>query len=245
VDDVAVERALEVRLEGRPFAVIMRTPGADTDLTIGFLLTEGVVRGGADLRLVEPLDVPDIVNVRLSRSRAEILPELFDQRRQVAANSSCGMCGRRSLEALEVSGPPLAVRWRIPGAIVSQLPERLRAAQGAFERTGGLHAAALFDRDGRLETSAEDVGRHNAVDKLLGRMVAADRLPLDNAILLVSGRASFEIVQKAFAGGIPMVAAVSAPSSLAIDLARTTGITLLGFVRDGRFNAYAHHQRIG
>jgi FdhD protein len=243
-DAVATERALEVRLEGEPFAVIMCTPGADADLAIGFLFSEGLLRGRDDIRRVEAGGPQDVVNVRLSRSRAEALPALFEGRRLVTANASCGICGRRSLEALVVSGPPLPVRWSIPGQIVAGLPDRLRAVQGAFDETGGLHAAALFDREGRLEASAEDVGRHNAVDKLLGRMLTTGRVPLEDSVLLVSGRASFEIVQKAFSGGIPLVAAVSAPSSLAVDLARETGITLAGFVRNGRFNSYAHHERI-
>lgn len=244
IDRVAAEEALEVRLEGEPFSVIMRTPGADTDLVVGFLFAEGVIRGEGDLRRVETLDTPNIVNVRLSRSRAEILPELLDRRRQVTTNASCGMCGRRSLESLAVDGPPLVVGWSIGSDVVTALPARLRAAQGTFDETGGLHAAGLFDRQGQLELSAEDVGRHNAVDKLVGRMVTRRRIPLDQSLLFVSGRTSFEIVQKAFASGIPFVAAVSAPSSLAIELARTSGITLLGFVREGRFNSYSHHARV-
>jgi FdhD protein len=166
------------------------------------------------------------------------------QRRQVAMNSSCGMCGRRSLESLEVSGAPLAVRWTVPTSVVVSMPATLRRNQQAFSETGGLHAAGLFDRSGNLVLSAEDVGRHNAVDKLVGAMLMKGRLPLQDFLLFVSGRSSFEIVQKAFLAGVPLVGAVSAPSSLAIELARTSGITLLGFVRDGRFNSYAHHERL-
>jgi FdhD protein len=243
-DQVAVERALEVRLEGEPFAIIMRTPGADVDLTIGFLHAEGVIRNADDLRAVESSDVPDVVNVRIARGRADVLPALFRDRRAVAANASCGICGRRSLEGLAVAARTMPVAWRVSSAVVAALPERLRAAQGAFDETGGLHAAGLFDLAGTLEASAEDVGRHNAVDKLVGRMLTAGRLPLDRSLLSVSGRTSFEIVQKACAAGIPLVAAVSAPSSLAIELARSAGITLVGFVRDGRLNSYAHHERI-
>jgi FdhD protein len=159
-------------------------------------------------------------------------------------NSSCGMCGRRTLESLTVVRDPLAARWTVHADIILSLPSILRSAQQAFSETGGLHAAGLFDRDGRLEMSAEDVGRHNAVDKLVGRRLLAGRVPLSQSLLFVSGRSSFEIVQKAFLAGIPLIGAVSAPSSLAIELARSAGITLLGFVREGRFNSYAHHDRI-
>ncbi len=243
-DHVATERALEVRLDGEPFSVIMRTPGDDADLAIGFLFTEGIVRSRDDVRQVEPGESADVVNVRLARGRADIVAQLLEQRRQVVTNASCGTCGRRSLATLAVEGPPLPIEWQVPHEIVAALPDRLRGAQHTFDETGGLHAAGLFDGDGRLDSSAEDIGRHNAVDKLIGRMVVSRRLPLRRALLSVSGRSSFEIVQKAFAGGIPLVAAVSAPSSLAVDLARSTGITLVGFVRGGRFNCYAHPDRI-
>jgi FdhD protein len=242
-DRVAVEAGLEVRLEGEPFSVIMRTPGADGDLATGFLFAEGVIRGADDIRLVEIVE-PNVVNIRLSRDRTEILPELLGQRRQVVTNASCGMCGRRTLASLAIELPPLVARWKVPEELVLGLPSSLRAAQSAFVETGGLHAAGLFDLEGGLELSAEDVGRHNAVDKLIGRMVHNRRLPLERSMLFVSGRTSFEIVQKAFLGGVPFVGAVSAPSSLAIDLARETGITLLGFVRDGRFNVYSHAERV-
>ena len=244
VDHVAVEEPLEVRLEGYPFSVIMRTPGADEDLAIGFLYSESVIRGASDIRRVESTDSANVINVRLSRARSEILPELLGQRRQVVTNSSCGMCGRRTLESLVVNAPPLTARWAVKSEMILSLPATLRAAQPTFSETGGLHAAALFDTEGHLELSAEDVGRHNAVDKLLGRMLLNTRMPLDDSLLFVSGRSSFEIVQKAFLGGIGLVGAVSAPSSLAIELARRTGITLLGFVRDGRFNIYSHHERL-
>ena len=244
IDRVATELPLEVRLEGQPFAVIMRTPGTDADLAVGFLFSESVIRGAADIRRVESTDSPNVINVRLSRARAEILPELLGQRRQVVTNSSCGMCGRRTLESLEVNAPRLRAGWAVRGDIILGLPAALRAAQQAFAKTGGLHAAGLFNPDGRLELSAEDVGRHNAVDKLLGRMLVTERMPLEHVLLFVSGRSSFEIVQKAFLGGIPFVASVSAPSSLAVELARNAGITLLGFVRDGRFNIYSHHERV-
>ena len=244
VDRLAVEAPLEVRLEGEPFAVIMRTPGADEDLALGFLLTEGVLRGAHDLRRVEVDGPPGVINVRLSRDRTEILPELLGGRRNVTTNASCGLCGRRTLESLQPAGPALVSSWTVGVSTIHAMPASLRAAQPTFDDTGGLHAAGLFDLEGRLETSAEDIGRHNAVDKILGRMLRAGRLPLERSLLFVSGRASFEIVQKAYAGGIPLVAAVSAASSLAVDLAQTTGITLIGFVRDGRFNIYANNQRL-
>jgi len=243
-DRVAVEEPLEVRLEGEPFSVIMRTPGADADLVVGFLFHEGVIRSADDVRLVEVAESPNRINVRLSRSRAESLPDFLGQRRQVATNTSCGLCGRRSLESLTVTTTPLTARWAVERDVINRLPATLRAAQRTFAETGGLHAAGLFDPQGRLELSAEDVGRHNAVDKLIGRMMMLRRLPLEGSLLFVSGRSSFEIVQKAFLGGVPFVAAVSAPSSLAIELARTAGMTLLGFVRDGRFNIYTHHERV-
>ena len=242
-DRVAVEAALEVRLNGHPFAVIMRTPGADTDLVAGFLLSEGVIRSADDLHRLDRPDTDGVLNVVLSRSRAEILPDLLEGRRNVAQNSSCGMCGRRTLESLEIDRPPLVEEWRLDPTVLAGLPAALRRAQHAFDETGGLHAAGLFDLDGRLQSSAEDVGRHNAVDKLLGRALMAGQLPLSRSALVVSGRSSFEIVQKAFIGAIPLVAAVSAPSSLAVDLANRTGITLLGFVRDDRFNIYTHPSR--
>jgi FdhD protein len=245
-DRVAVEAPLEVRLQGEPFAVIMRTPGDDRHLAVGFLFTEGVLRGAGDLARIEDVetDSQDIVNVRVTPQRAEIVPEFLGQRRNVAMNSSCGLCGRRTLESLAIDRPALVPRWTVDGATVLGLPDRLREAQQAFSETGGLHASGLFDLSGRLEMSAEDVGRHNALDKLLGRALVSGRLPLSDTLLCVSGRSSFEIIQKAFLGGIPLIAAVSAPSSLAIDLARTSGITLLGFVRGGRFNLYSGAERI-
>jgi FdhD protein len=222
----------------------MRTPGADRDLTAGFLFTESVVRSPDDITRIAEGAAPNIIDVTLSDARASVVPDLLGQRRQVAMNSSCGMCGRRTLESLDVDAPALPVRWTVDAATIVQLPDRLRAAQRAFAETGGLHAAGLFDGSGHLQLSAEDVGRHNAVDKLLGRMLQDRRLPLGDSMLFVSGRSSFEIVQKAFLGGLPLVAAVSAPSSLAIELADRCGMTLIGFVRGERFNVYTHADRI-
>lgn len=243
-DSVAIEAPLEVRLNGYPFAVIMRTPGADADLAIGFLFAESVIRYAADIQRVDTADGISVLNVVLSRSRAEILPALLDSRRSVVQNSSCGLCGRRTLESLEIERLPVAAEWQLDAGAVSGFPAALRHAQHTFDETGGLHAAGLFDLEGGLQASAEDVGRHNAVDKLIGRALTADQLPLSRSALFVSGRLSFEIVQKAFLGGIPLVAGVSAPSSFAVDLARQAGVTLLGFVRDDRFNVYAHPSRV-
>jgi FdhD protein len=243
-DRVAVESPLEVRLHGEPFSVIMRTPGADRDLTAGFLFTEGIIRSAADLAGVCIL-TESVVDVRLSDERARQIPSYLESRRQVATNSSCGMCGRRSLESLEIDEPTLTAHWTVEADVIAGLPGRLRAAQVTFDETGGLHAAGLFSPEGSLDVSAEDVGRHNAVDKIIGRKVYSDELPLDRALLFVSGRSSFEIVQKAFLAGVPFIASVSAPSSLAVDLAERAGITLVGFVREGRFNVYAHGERLG
>lgn len=243
-DDVAVEAPLEVRLNGQPFSVIMRTPGADRELALGFLFTERILRHRHELKAVTIGERGDCVDVELVSTRDAVVAGARAERRQVTMTSACGMCGRRSLDSLTVDAPPCPVEWSVEARIISSLPVVLQGVQSAFAQTGGLHAAALFDREGRLESSAEDVGRHNAVDKLLGRVLEAGQLPRSDSLLMVSGRSSFEIVQKAWLGGIPLVAAVSAPSSMAVDLAREAGMTLLGFVRPGRFNVYAHPSRV-
>jgi len=249
-DRAATEEPLEIRLHGRPFAVIMRTPGADRELAAGFLLAERVLRSPDDLGTIEYCADPraehpeNVVNATLVGQTPETLERLLADRRQVAMNASCGLCGRLTIESLAAEGPALRVAWTIGADVLIQIPDRLRAAQRVFDETGGLHAAGLFTPDGRLETMAEDVGRHNAVDKVVGRMLMHDRLPLSDFLLFVSGRTSFEIVQKAFIAGIPMVAAVSAPSTLAIDLARDCGVTLVGFLRGSGFNIYAHPERV-
>jgi len=245
-DASATEAALEVRLHGEPFAVIMRTPGLDRDLAAGFLLSEQVVRAAAEIRTIEAgtdTDTDSSVNVMLRADAAQV-SALLDGRRRVTQNSACGMCGRPTGESLRVDAAPVTATWTVTPDLVPKLAERLRAAQEVFGRTGGLHAAGLFDRDGTLVASAEDVGRHNAVDKVIGRMLLAGRLPLDGCLLFVSGRTSFEIVQKAAVAGIPVVAAVSAPSTMAIDLAAAMGITLIGFARGESFNIYANGWRI-
>ena len=249
-DRAATEEPLEVRLNNRPFAVIMRTPGADPELAAGFLLAERVLMSADDLGAIEYCTDPkaehpeNIVNVTLAGSAVARLDAVLAERRQVTTNSSCGMCGRLTIESLRLELPALGRAWTVQGSVIAGLPGTLRAAQKTFDETGGLHAAGLFTTDGRLTTFAEDVGRHNAVDKVIGRMLMREELPLSQYLLFVSGRTSFEIIQKAFLAGIPVVAAVSAPSTLAIDLAEETGVTLVGFVRGDGFNVYAHPERI-
>jgi FdhD protein len=234
----------------------MRTPGADRELAAGFLLAERVLRSADDLGTIEYCTdqstagdqyarAENIVNVTLADGSPGAVDRLLAERRQVMGNSSCGLCGRLTIESLRSDEPPIACAWTIDRATLASLPDRLRQSQRVFDATGGLHAAGLFSPDGRLDASAEDVGRHNAVDKVIGRMLMAERLPLDDSILCVSGRTSFEIVQKALFARVPIVASVSAPSSLAIDLARESGITLVGFVRGDGFNVYAHPDRVG
>ncbi len=250
IDRAATEEPLEVRLHGRPFAVIMRTPGADRELAAGFLLAERVLTHPDDLGAIEYCTDPsaehpeNIVNVMLANQSLEALDRVLADRRQVMGNSSCGMCGRLTIESLCTDLPAIASRWTIPAQTLVDIPDRLRAAQRIFDETGGLHAAGLFTREGRLDAMAEDVGRHNAVDKVVGRMLMQDRLPLSDHLLFVTGRSSFEIVQKAFLAGVPLVAAVSAPSSLAIELAQDSGVTLVCFLRGRNFNVYAHPERI-
>lgn len=244
-DRAVAEEPLEIRLHKRPFATIMRTPGADRELAAGFLLAERVLQSSDDLGGIELCrDVENVVDVMLIGPSAEGLDRLIADRRNVAASAACGVCGRLSIDTLAADLPRVQGALTIGASTLAGLPERLRAGQPLFAATGGLHAAALFQSDGTLRTSAEDVGRHNAVDKIVGRMVMQDALPLSDVVLLVSGRTSFEIIQKAWCAGIPVVAAVSAPSSLAIALARDAGITLVGFVRDGNFNIYTHPERI-
>jgi FdhD protein len=250
-DDVAAtEEPLEVRLHGRAFAVIMRTPGADRELAAGFLLSESVIRGPDDLGAVEHCrhpdhpDVHNVVDVYLAGEAARLLDGVLEQRRNILTSSSCGLCGRVTIDSLRLSASPLEADERIEWTVAAALPERLRKKQAVFDQTGGLHAAALFAMDGTCEAFAEDVGRHNAVDKVIGGMVLDNRVPLAGRALLVSGRASFEIVQKAWLAGVPIVCAISAPSSLAIELAEEAGITLIGFLREGGFNLYTHPARI-
>jgi FdhD protein len=249
-DLAAAEEPLDVRLHGQSFAIIMRTPGDDRALAAGFLFSERVIRSADEIGAVEHCRHPEqatahhVVDVFLRGDAAIRAQEHLERRRRVVANSSCGICGRASIDELRAEVAPLDEGMRVDAEVVASLPRGLRARQLTFDQTGGLHAAGLFDADGALLSAAEDVGRHNAVDKVIGAMLLDDRLPLGGTILMVSGRVSFEIVQKAWLAGIPIVAAISAPTSLAIDLAREAGVTLAGFVRDVSFNVYTHEARI-
>ena len=244
-DVAATEEPLAIRIDGEPFAVIMRTPGGDRELTAGFLFAERVVLSARDIaRMERDAGAGNVMDVRIADARARDLEAGAAGRRRIVTNSSCGLCGRTTIESIRVEAPVIQTAWTIRPETLIALPGALRRAQAAFDETGGLHAAGLFDPAGNLEVMAEDVGRHNAVDKVVGRMLLADRLPLDSLLLFVTGRTSYEIVQKAFLAGIPIVGAVSAPSSLAVELAEEAGITLLGFVRGDAFNLYSHAWRV-
>jgi FdhD protein len=241
-DVVATEEPLEIRLGGDPIAVTMRTPGHDTELAVGFLIGEGIIRPGDVATVLECRSEEGdggVADVKLRSGRA---PSAGWQR-NFYATSSCGVCGKASIEAVRVAADPIPPGPVMSAEVLLRLPETLRTAQRVFERTGGLHAAGLFDSSGQLEVLREDVGRHNAVDKAVGRSALDGRLPLSRSTLLVSGRASFEIMQKALVAGIPCVAAVSAPSSLAVRLALESNMTLVGFLRPGGFNVYAGRER--
>ncbi len=256
-DVLAVEEPLEIRLvppQGGPVtqvSVTMRTPGHDFELAAGFLFTEGILRGADEIRSISYCTDPsldraqqyNVVNVFL-RPGASYDPERL--RRNFYTTSSCGVCGKASIEAIHVRGicPVRDDALVVDGEVIGRLGDALRSAQTIFEKTGGLHAAGLFDADGRLAAIREDVGRHNAVDKLIGHAVLARQVPLARSMMMVSGRASFEIMQKAAAAGLPIVAAVSAPSSLACDVAEAFGTTLVGFARGARFSVYTGAHRI-
>lgn len=255
-DRLAIEEPLEIRVgraEDREppqsLSVTMRTPGNDFELAVGFLFTEGILRGREDLRSVEYArqgvrgPAENVVEVVLEKEAA------FDPsvaRRSFYTTSSCGVCGKASLDSLRVAGvrAPPSGRPRVRSDVVPSLPDRLREGQAIFSTTGGLHAAGRFDADGRLLSVREDIGRHNAVDKLVGERVLADRVPLHDDILVVSGRAGFEILQKAAVAGFPFVVAVGAPSTLAVDVAKEFGMTLIGFARGTRYNVYAGPERL-
>jgi FdhD protein len=273
-DFLAAEEPLEIRVEGRSVAVVMRTPGEDRELAAGFLVTEGLVqardevvdikhqphclvraRNGKGRRVQtsgrsarhragmpeETIEGGNVVNVRLKDPKSVDLKKLT---RHVFTSSSCGICSKATIEAVRQQFPPIADACEVEPAVLWKLPELLAAAQDTFRWTGGLHACALFDLTGRLLVLREDVGRHNALDKVIGWALLQDRLPLREQIVLLSGRASFEMLQKALAAGIPLVAAVSAPSSLAVEFARQSGQTLVGFLRGDRMNIYAGAERI-
>jgi FdhD protein len=245
-DALAAEEPLEIRVEGGPLAVTMRTPGHDAELAAGFLLTEGIIRSRDQIATISSIPPQNggrsnVVEVELR----ECDFERSETKRNFVAASSCGICGRASIEAIRRRDlPPLGQGFRIEPELLCRLPETLRAEQTVFNRTGGLHAAALFDATGALVLVREDIGRHNAVDKVIGWALNEGRLPLNRHVLMVSGRGGFEIVQKALAASIPIVASVSAPSSLAVKLARELGLTLIGFLRGRRFVVYSGDLRL-
>jgi FdhD protein len=258
IDTLAVEEPLELRLVWGPkserrdkaLSITMRTPGSDLELAVGFLVGEGIVRHQEAVhsvrhegRALRPDGTSNVVRVELAE---EVDVDVARLERHFYTTSSCGVCGKTSIEALRMTAYPLPSEGAplIAAAVLHALPRALRASQATFDETGGLHAAALFDPSGELLTLREDVGRHNAVDKVVGGLCFRGELPASAAVLLVSGRASFELVQKARMAGVPVLAAVGAPSSLAVELAREGGMTLVGFLRDGRFNVYSGLDRI-
>ena len=248
-DLLAGEEPLEVRLEGEAVAVTMRTPvpGQDAELAIGFLIGEAIITPGQVARASEcRAETGDggVVDVRLWPDACPAPGWQKGEQRNFYATSSCGICGKASIEAVKVAAGAVADGPTIEPDVLSAMPDALRAGQRVFDRTGGLHAAGIFGADGRLFVVREDVGRHNAVDKAVGRTAMDGLLPLSGHVLMVSGRASFEIVQKALVAGVPIVAAVSAPSTLAVRLAKEGNMTLVGFLRDGGFNVYAGSERL-
>jgi FdhD protein len=257
LDALAVEEPLEIRVDGDPVATTMRTPGADGDLALGFLFAEGILAGAEDVGTIIHCGRPgeegygNVLDVR-SAGGVRIDPErVLEGKRFVRVGSACGVCGRQTIDDLLARVTAVDPALRLSPALVHAGIEALRRSQPVFERTGGLHAAVLLDAAGTVLAAAEDVGRHNAVDKAVGALLRTGRLGPRAApgsaplLLAVSGRAGFEIVQKAAAAGVPAVASVSAPSSLAVDLARSAGVALLGFVRAGRMNVYSHGERLG
>jgi FdhD protein len=241
---------LEIRVQGPDqnalsVAVTMRTPGNDDELAIGFLYTEGLIHSRAEIVDIEANTQQ--FNGQPCNTATVMLSHLFDPaplKRNFYATSSCGICGKASLEQVAIHCPPVAPGPVLPGSVLTELPPVLRQAQQVFDQTGGLHASGLFDLTGKLVSLREDVGRHNAVDKLVGQMVLAGEMPLSERVLLVSGRTSFEIMQKAAMARVPIVCAVSAPSSLAVEVAKRFRMTLVGFLRDQSFNVYSHPERI-
>ncbi|SNS79830.1 formate dehydrogenase accessory sulfurtransferase FdhD [Rhodococcoides kyotonense] len=250
-DTLVVEEPLEIRVGGTALAVTMRTPGHDVELAHGFLLTEGVVTGRDDVAIARYCDGVDdegqntynVLDITLADGVAPPQPGV---ERNFYTTSSCGVCGKASLDAVKLKSvhSPASDDVRVKASVLSTMPDTLRESQKVFDSTGGLHAAALFDRDGRMRVLREDVGRHNAVDKVIGWAVGEGHVPLQGTVLMVSGRASFELAQKAVMAGIPILAAVSAPSSLAVDLAEESGLTVVGFLRGDNMNLYSHVDRI-
>ena len=246
-DQLAREEPLEIRVRGQSVAVTMRTPGHDRELAAGFLVTEGMIRERGEVvemaycRQGEAVDYENTLNVFVSPSVKVDFEQLT---RHVFASSSCGLCGKASIESVHQHFPPVTTRSSMTMKRIIGLPGRLQAAQETFAKTGGLHAAAIFDTKGKLLVLREDVGRHNAVDKVIGWGFLNDKLPFDTHVLLVSGRASFEILQKSLAARVPIVCAVSAPSSLAVEFARESGQTLIGFLRGETMNIYSHPESL-
>jgi FdhD protein len=247
IEKLAVEEPLEIRLGGRRFTLTMRTPGNDEELAAGFLFAEGFVNNASELGEIrrlrgrkgapEPNAIDIVLNVPADGLRARL-------KRNFTMSSSCGVCGKTSIDSIRRRVTPPSDSARVAPATLLALASKLRDGQRVFAATGGLHGAAIFDLDGAMLAIREDIGRHNAVDKLVGYALANAMLPLERHLMMVSGRLSFEIVQKAAAAGVPILAAVSAPSSLAVELADEIGTTLVGFLRDGTFNIYTHHARI-
>lgn len=261
-DSLAIEEPLEIRLgfpdgKHQAISITMRTPGDDAELAAGFLFTEGILTSTDQIRQIRhcglkigkatgTIDRAAVLNsntIRVDLNDAAGL-DLARLERHFYTTSSCGVCGKTSIEALKTGAKRLESGLTISSEVVNSLPNKLRASQDVFDQTGGLHASALFAADGAVDIVREDVGRHNALDKVIGTKFLADEMPLSDRVLLVSGRASFELVQKALMAGIPVLAAVGAPSSLAVELAAEFGMTLIGFVRDGRFNIYCGGERV-
>ncbi|MFT5468069.1 MAG: FdhD protein [Verrucomicrobiales bacterium] len=246
-DVLAVEEPLEIRVEGKSVAVVMRTPGHDQELVAGFLRTEGVVESADDFFEISPCQSAEgaaegnVIEVLLRNPDPQLLEKLT---RHVFSASSCGICGKATIESVFVNFPSVESGLRVSSEVLLGLPDKLRSAQENFGQTGGLHASALFDSTGQMELLREDVGRHNALDKVIGSSILNQQLLLSDRILLVSGRISFELMQKALAGGIPVVAGISAPSSLAVEFAEESGQTLVGFLRPNGFNVYANAEKI-
>jgi FdhD protein len=240
-DDLTIEEPLEIRVRGKIIATTMRTPGHDKELAAGYLLSEAIVQNRDEITDISTA-VGNRVEVELKRS---VELKLHSKKRFGTISSSCGLCGKTSIGAIRQNFPPVrSTQVRIDVETLLSLPEKLQGAQSDFARTGGIHAAGIFDVKGELKIAREDIGRHNAVDKSIGRAFLDRLVPLDAHVLLVSGRASFEIIQKALAAGIPIIAAVSAPSSLAVEFARESNQTLIGFLRPPTFNIYSHIERV-
>ncbi len=238
-DDLTIEEPLEIRIGRKTLAITMRTPGHDDEIAAGFLLSEAIVRGRDQIVTLSPASDNRVIVELASEVKVN------STKRFGTISSSCGLCGKTSIEAIRQNFAPIrATDLRIDIETLLSLPEKLRDAQSDFARTGGIHAAGIFDAKGELKIAREDIGRHNAVDKVIGRAFLDGLVPLHSHLLLVSGRASFEIIQKALAAGIPIVAAVSAPSSLAVEFARDSNQTLIGFLRPPSFNIYSHIERV-